>query len=30
MGCTSEKENYTQVTWIEDTTRHSYPKDRIT
>ena len=24
-----EKENYTQVTWIEDTTRHSYPKDRI-
>jgi len=24
-----QKENYTQVTWIEDTTRHSYPKDRI-
>ena len=24
-----QKENYTQVTWIEDTTKHSYPKDRI-
>ena len=24
-----QKENYTQVTWMEDTTKHSYPKDRI-
>ena len=24
-----KKENYTQVTWIEDTTKHSYPKDKI-
>ena len=24
-----QKENYTQVTWMEDTTKHSYAKDRI-
>ena len=24
-----QKENYTQVTWMEDNVKHSYPKDRI-